>query len=182
MKKSSVIGLFTVCMALAITLCSCVSMPKKVNADSTIVTGIFTIKADNYQGINVNGSLKGHTAEITIRDQMDGTLHSTLIMDDGMYWFVNLPAEHSFAVTQILLRDSEGGSVWVDNPKFERFTPEKGKIVNLGNIDMFFDGSKNWVSWKLLDIQSVTYNFKKYAEKKESEWADKKVVISLLFK
>lgn len=170
-------------MAVAVMLVfmnSCASLPKTIGEDDSLVIGKVKIYAHDYDYITVNGNDVYFKTEVTIKDTITGKLYTKYTDKEGFYYFLNLPVGHTFSVEKIMIQDNYGGSVWINQPGFYPFAPQREKVCNLGYVYLEFDGKNNRCNWHLIDSHSPKTDL--WAMNEDSEWMKARVIDSTLLR
>ena len=164
---------------LTMIFTSCVSIPKTIKDGSTLVIGKIKVDASGFKSDsdygNINGSYTGG-AEVTVRDVIHGK--EIVIHPDkqGFFYTTKLTAHGTYYISKvsITVNGNKGTrTMWFDFPPQTTFIPYEEAIVNIGNMNVYFNGNTNSVSWEIRDH----YKVKKYFDELEleTEWNDAQV-------
>jgi len=170
------------CIFLSVLiLSSCATLPKKVKENDTLVIGQIHCTSSGYKkykDVEINGTYSTGI-EMTVLDTITSREYKVLPDKEGYFYIKNLPTHHacciSFVKATRMASSGNGYYVSISIPPEQRklFIPYKNQVVNLGTIDYFFDGSRNWVTWDYKGFSGVNYHFLNLDE--DSEWLSKKI-------
>lgn len=174
MKKS----LITILMAaiVALSFCSCASIPKKVKEGSSLVIGRLEADVSYYSNntgidIDLNGT---YHREIQLIIENTETGKKTTIRPDknGYFYLSNLQPNttYNYVWAQVTV-ESTSASRWVNfDIRNWSFTPYEDTVINLGTLRFALDGQRNRVTWSSYEFPQVAEHFKSVAG--NSEWAN----------
>ncbi len=166
----------------AILLSSCATLPKTVADGDTLIIGQIRCTLSGYDE-NIGAKLNGvftKDVEITVLDVNENKEYFYRPDKDGYIFMTNLPPHHACCISKVKVTaraysGNGGWSVGLDIQPEQRkiLIPWDNKVVNMGCLDFYFDGKRNWVNWEYSNHSAVNVHFKQLSD--NSEWMMKEV-------
>lgn len=174
MKKSLLIAAVIAFVAI---LSSCASIPKKVKDGDTLLIGrteVYVHDYPDYQDVKINGIYYDHI-ELTISCVQNNSKKIVRPNKDGYFYITGLTPHYSYYISSAkFTAGSTSGyyyTITLDMSSYEKdFIPYENAVVNMGCLNIDFNGENNYANWSYSRPEIVKANFDTIDS--DSQWHD----------